>query len=60
MANVFITGASGMIGLALTEMLLRKKHRVFAVDERNNDLIGTDQNYTFVQCDITDKESIKA
>lgn len=60
MANVFITGASGMIGLALTEMLLRKKHRVFAVDERNNDLIGTDQNYTFVQCDITDKESIKS
>lgn len=60
MANVFITGASGMIGTALTETLLRKKHRVYAVDGRKNDFIGTDQNYTFVQCDITDKESIKS
>lgn len=58
MANVFITGASGMIGVALTEVMLRKKHRVFAVDAKNNDFIGTDPNYTFVQCEITDKESI--
>jgi UDP-glucose 4-epimerase len=58
MSNVFITGASGMMGVALTEQLLRKKHRVYAVDGRKNDFIGTDQNYTFVQCEITDKEAI--
>lgn len=58
MANVLITGASGMIGAELTRTLLRKKHRVFAVDSKENEFIGTDQNYTFVQCDITDKGSV--
>lgn len=58
MANVFITGASGMIGVALTETMLRKKHRVFAVDGRNNEFIGTDLNYTFVLCDVADKDTI--
>lgn len=58
MANVFITGASGMMGLALTEKLLGKKHRVYAVDNKTNEYIGSDQNYSFVQCEITDKNSI--
>ena len=59
MASVLITGASGMIGMYLTSNLLQKKHRVFGVDSRKNDYIGTDSNYTFVQCDITDKDSIE-
>ena len=58
MSSVLITGASGMIGMYLTSSLLQKKHRVFGVDSRNNDFIGTDANYTFVQCDITDKDAI--
>ena len=58
MANVLITGASGSMGLALTELLLRKKHRVFAVDVRKNDFDGTDQNYSFVQCEITDANTV--
>ena len=59
MASVLITGASGMIGMYLTSNLLQKKHRVFGVDSRKNDYIGTDANYTFVQCDITDKDAIE-
>lgn len=58
MSNILITGASGMIGLYLTEHLLNKKHCVYAVDARKNDIIGTNPNYHFTQCDINDKDVI--
>ena len=48
-ASILVTGASGMIGLYLTSSLLHKKHRVYGIDNRKNDYIGTDPNYTFVQ-----------
>lgn len=47
-----------MIGQYLTSSLLHKKHRVYGVDSKGNDFIGSDPNYTFVQCDITDKNAI--
>lgn len=59
MANVFVTGASGMIGMYLTAALLQKKHKVYAVDSKPNEFIGTNPDYSFVQCDITDKSSIE-
>ncbi|MBQ8967078.1 NAD(P)-dependent oxidoreductase [Ruminococcus sp.] len=59
-SNIMITGASGMIGQYLTSSLLHKKHRVYAVDSKSNDFVGTDDNYTFVQCDITDKNTVSA
>ncbi len=58
MSTILVTGASGMIGMYLTSKLLRKNHKVLAVDLRKNDYIGTDDNYSFVQCDITDKNAI--
>jgi UDP-glucose 4-epimerase len=58
MSSIFITGASGMIGQYLTSSLLHKKHKVFAVDSKTNDFVGTDENYKFTQCDITDKNTI--
>ena len=58
MSSILITGASGMVGLYLTSSLLHKKHRVYGIDTRKNEYIGTDPNYTFVQCDITDKDAI--
>ena len=58
MASILVTGASGMIGLYLTSSLMHKKHRVFGIDTRKNEFIGTDPNYTFIQCDITDKDAI--
>lgn len=59
MATVLVTGASGMIGMYLTSSLLQKKHRVFAVDSRPNEFVGTSPDYTFTQCDITDKGVIE-
>lgn len=38
--------------------LTAQKHRVFGIDTRKNEFIGTDPNYTFIQCDITDKDAI--
>lgn len=58
MAGIFITGASGLIGMYLTSSLLAKKHTVIAVDSKPNDFVGTNPNYTFVQCDITDKSAV--
>jgi len=59
MATVLVTGASGMIGMYLTSSLLQKKHKVFAVDSRPNEFVGTNPEYSFVQCDITDKGVIE-
>ncbi|WP_377075417.1 NAD-dependent epimerase/dehydratase family protein, partial [Ruminococcus bicirculans (ex Wegman et al. 2014)] len=44
LASILVTGASGMIGLYLTSSLLHKKHRVFGIDTRKNEFIGTDPN----------------
>lgn len=58
MSSIFITGGSGMIGQYLTTSLLHKKHTVVAVDTKTNELVGSDPNYKFIQCDITDKNAI--
>ena len=58
MSSILITGGSGMIGQYLTSSLLHKKHRVFAVDSKPNDFVGSDPNYKLIQCDITDKNTI--
>lgn len=60
MASVFISGASGMLGMYLTSSLLQKKHRVYGVDSKSNDFVGTNPNYSFKQCDITDKSVISS
>ncbi|MBR1863046.1 MAG: NAD(P)-dependent oxidoreductase [Ruminococcus sp.] len=58
MSNIVITGASGMIGQYLTSSLLHKKHRVYGIDLKSNEFIGQDQNYTFVQAEATDKDTV--
>ena len=47
-----------MIGKYLVSSLLQKKHRVYGIDSRPSDMVGKDPNFTFVQCDITDKGAI--
>lgn len=58
MANVFVTGAAGMIGTALVEKLLQKKHRVFGVDTKPCYNFNDDPNFTYTQCDLTDSSTI--
>lgn len=60
MANVLVTGASGMIGMYLSSSLLHKKHKVFAVDSKTNEFVGTNPDYNFTQCDITDKDTVSS
>lgn len=60
MANILVTGASGMIGMFLSSSLLHKKHRVFAVDSKTNEFVGTNPDYNFTQCDITDKDTVSS
>lgn len=58
MAGIFITGASGLIGKELTAYLLKKNHKVVGVDSKPNELVRTNPNYIFLQCDPTDKTGI--
>ena len=60
MSNILITGASGMIGLYLTSSLLHKGHKVIGTDSKSNEFVGTNPNYQFTQCDITDKSTVTA
>ncbi len=46
------------MGRETTKALLAKKHRIYAVDSMFNEIVDTDPNYTFVQCDITDKDTV--
>ncbi len=57
MKTVFVTGASGMIGLALTEALLQKGCKVIGTDSKPNNFINS-PNYSFVQASIEDKGNI--
>ena len=47
-----------MIGKAVVESLLNKKHKVFGIDNKTNDLVGTNPNYEFLQEDITNKNTV--
>ncbi len=58
MSSILVTGASGMIGTYLVSNLLSKKHKVFGVDSKTNELVGSDDNYSFIQSDVTNKDTI--
>ncbi len=47
-----------MMAMYLTSSLLHKGHKVFGVDKQSNEFVGTNPNYNFVQCEITDKDTI--
>lgn len=57
MKTVFITGASGMIGMELTNYLLSKGYKIVGTDRQSNEFIGR-PNYTFIQATIADKQRI--
>lgn len=57
MKTVLVTGASGMIGTALTESLLEKGCKVIGTDSKPNSFVNT-PNYSFIEADIEDKGKI--
>ena len=57
MKTIFVTGAAGMIGKAVVEMLLQKGYNVIGTDTAPAPF-EDNQNFSFVQCSITDKEKI--
>ncbi|MBQ5310420.1 MAG: NAD(P)-dependent oxidoreductase [Oscillospiraceae bacterium] len=56
MANVFVTGAAGVIGTAVVEMLIQKGHTVTATDSKPNPFANP--AVTYIQSDITAKDKI--
>lgn len=57
MKTIFVTSAAGMIGKAVVEMLLQKGYNVIGTDTAPAPFEDND-NFSFVQCNITDKEKI--
>ena len=57
MKTIFVTGASGMIGMEICHSLLSKGFKVFATDKSSNEFVGR-ENYSFIQSSITDKTKI--
>ncbi len=56
MKTIMVTGAAGMIGKAVVEVLLQKGFTVIGTD--NAPAPYDNDKFTYVQCDITDKEQI--
>ncbi len=66
MKNVIVTGGLGFIGSNLIELLLKKKFRVINIDKNtyssnfyNVKEFKKNKNYSFIQCDISDKKLSK-
>lgn len=57
MKTVFITGASGLIGAKMTEVLLAKGYNVIGTDKDPSPFMGK-PNFSFVQAQIDDKDKI--
>lgn len=56
MKTVIITGVGGMIGNAVAELLLQKNFRVIGTDTTPQKI--KNENYTHVQCSISEKEKL--
>ncbi|MBQ5316069.1 MAG: NAD(P)-dependent oxidoreductase [Oscillospiraceae bacterium] len=56
MSKVFVTGAAGVIGTAVVEMLLQKGYSVVATDSKPNPF--TNPDIVYIQCDITAKDRV--
>lgn len=56
MKTIMVTGAAGMIGKAVVEMLLQKGFDVIGTD--NAPAPSDSEKLTYIECDITDKEQI--
>ena len=68
--NILITGAAGFIGFHTCLLFLRKKNRVFGVDNLNNyydvnlkknrlKILKEYSNFNFLKCNIEDENLIK-
>lgn len=58
MPTVLITGANGFIGKKCIRSLLRKNVRIYATDSTYCENADQDPNFTYIQCEITDKDAI--
>lgn len=57
MSTVLVTGAGGLIGKAVVELLLSKGFNVVGTDSTPSPF-DNENNFSYVQCELTDKDKI--
>ncbi|MGN0666910.1 MAG: NAD-dependent epimerase/dehydratase family protein [Huintestinicola sp.] len=57
MKTIFVTGAAGMIGTAVTDALLKKGYNVIGTD-KDPSPFGDMPNFSYIQCSIAEKDKI--
>jgi GDP-L-fucose synthase len=58
MNKILVTGCSGLVGIHITNQLLEKGYEVIGVDIKESPYLPDDENFMFVNLDITDLDSV--
>ena len=61
MNKAIVTGATGMLGLALIRKLIKEEYKVYAVvrpDSKRVQDIPKDKNITIIPCDLSELETL--
>jgi GDP-L-fucose synthase len=58
MDKILVTGCSGLVGTHLSHKLIKKGYEVVGIDIKNSDKLPIHPNFIFIECDITDENSV--
>lgn len=58
--TILVTGCSGLVGTHLVNKLLQKKYIVVGVDIKQSTNLPQDENFTFLNLDLRDVETVEA
>jgi len=58
--TILVTGCSGLVGTHLVNKLLQKEYEVVGVDIKQSTNLPQDENFTFLNLDLRDVETVEA
>lgn len=58
--TILVTGCSGLVGTHLVNKLIQKEYQVVGVDIKQSTSLPQDENFTFLNLDLRDVETVEA